>query len=87
MENYFENPLQSEENGTHIDIPTKKYYPNKCGAQTITLPYGTINSILYDGFISYIPVRCPTPEGIDSCIHVALTLWNSWDPLLFGNIS
>ena len=45
-EGSLENPLQSEENGIHIEICPKKYYPNDSGFQTVTPPDGTIITIL-----------------------------------------
>ena len=62
MEYALTNPLQSEEIVIHIDIAIKRYYYDESGAQTITLPYGTIITILYFGVLPYIPFRLPTPE-------------------------
>ena len=60
MEDSLENPLQSEENGIHIDICLENYYPDESGAQNVTLSDGTIITILYYGVLPYIPVLCPT---------------------------
>ena len=54
--------LLSEDNSIHIDIRPQKYYPDESGAQTVTLPYGTIIPILYYGVQPYIHVWRPTSE-------------------------
>ena len=87
MKSYLTNPLQSEENGIHIDICPKNYYPDHSVSHTVILPDGKIYPILYDGIIPYIPAWLPTPEDIDSCPRVAFTYRNSWDPLLLVNFS
>ena len=73
MENSLANPLQSDNNGIQINIRSNKYYGDSSGAHTITLPYGTIIPILYDGVLPYISVWHPTPEEIESCLCAALT--------------
>ena len=54
-----------------------KYCPDESGAQTVTLLYGAIINILYDGFLPYIPAWNPTPGEIDSCLYIAFTLQKS----------
>ena len=56
-----ENEPQSDYNRIHIDIHNRKYYPDDYSAQTVTIPDGTIIPILYDGILTYIPVRIPLP--------------------------
>ena len=84
MEYYLANNLQSDDSGIHIDIFTKKYYPDGSGSQIVTLPYSTIIIILYYGVLPYIPVWSPTPGEIKPCLRVEFTLRNSWDRLLLG---
>ena len=74
---YLETPLQKKYIGIHIGIRTNNNNPYEAGAQTITLPDGTIINILYDGIIPYILVWSPTLEEIDSCLCVAFKSWNS----------
>ena len=62
MENSLTTPLHIDENMIHIDIRHKKYYPEDSGAQTVTLPDGTIITIIYDGVMHYISVLHPTYE-------------------------
>ena len=85
MEDPLANTFHSEDNGIHIEILRKKYYPDKYGAHTVTLVESTIIPILYNGFLHYIPVWIPTSRKIDSCLHVAFTSWSSWEPFLLGN--
>ena len=56
------NPLQSDDNGIHIDICPNNYYTDDSSAHTVTLQYGTIIPIPYDGVLIYIPFQRPTPE-------------------------
>ena len=84
MKGSLANTLKSEENGIHIYIRTKMYYPDDSDAQTFTLLYGKIIPILYYVVQPYIPVWRPTPEEIDSCICVFFTLRKNWDPFLLG---
>ena len=60
MEDSLENPHHSDENRIYINISPKKYYPEKSGAHTVTLPDGTIINVIYDGILPYIPVWDPT---------------------------
>ena len=62
IEDSLETPLQSGENGIHIDTRTKKYYPDESDTYTVTPPDGKIIPILYDGVLPYIPVQHTTPE-------------------------
>ena len=82
IEDFLAKLLQSEDNGICIEIHPNKYYPGDFGAQTVTLSYGTIISILYDSVLPYIPVQSPTPKYIDSCLQVTFILHNSCYPVL-----
>ena len=64
MKYYLANPLQSEENGIHIDIRPKKYYPDEYVSHTVTLLDGPIIPLLYDGILPYIYGRRLTTEEI-----------------------
>ena len=51
MEDPLANTFHSEDNGIHIEILRKKYYPDKYGAHTVTLVESTIIPILYNNFL------------------------------------
>ena len=56
------------------------YYKGEEHAQTISFPNGTIIPILYDGALTFIPVRRPTPSEIENCRRLQLTSRDDWDP-------
>ena len=87
MEYPLTNKLKSGDNWIHIERPPNKYYLDESGAHTVTLTYGTIIFILYDGVLTYIHVWSPTPKEIYYCLYVAFTPRNSWEPFLSGTFS
>ena len=87
MEYYLANPLQSEDNGIHISIPPKKYYPDDSCDHTVNLLDDKNIPIIYDGILPYIHVCITRTEEIDSYICVAFTSRNSWGLFLSGTFS
>ena len=84
MDDSLANPIQSEEIGIHIDLRPRLYYPNEEKSQSIQLDDNILLPILYDGVLSYLPVRRPTPQEIDSCTKFPISSIYDWDPYKIG---
>ena len=79
------NTLHINDNGIHIYICTKNYYPDNSGYYNFTIPDGTIITILCDCVLIYIPIWSPASEEIDFCLCVAFISRNSWYQFLLGD--
>jgi hypothetical protein len=82
MEDSLLCPNQSEENGVRIDLRPKMYYPEEATAQTISVmtepPH--LFPLRHHGPLPYIPIRRPTEEEMQDCVHLELTSRDDWDP-------
>ena len=61
------NPIQAEEVGVCVDTQPKLHYPNDVGCQSLHFPDGALIPVLYEGVLTYIPIRPPTKEEVHHC--------------------
>ena len=68
MQDSLVNPIQCEDNGVHIDLRPKQFYPQlDDDCQRITFEDGTIIPLEFDGVLPCIFVRRPTHDELHHC--------------------
>ena len=78
---------QSRTNGVITDDVPKCLDPSKQSTHSIIFPDKPIHLPLQmNGPISYLPVRYPSDEEMEFCVHLDLTSDDEWDPSLFHDI-
>ena len=87
MEHSLLCPNQSRIHGVVIeDIPTFLDYYNK-STHSVYFPNEDVRlPLLLNGPVSYLPVRYPTDEEMDQCLHLDLSCNDSlWEPMSINN--
>jgi len=78
---------QCRANGVVIDDVPQCLDYHKTSTHSIWFPDEDIRMpLLMNGPISFLPVRYPTEEEMDTCIHLELTSYDEWDPKCFDGI-
>ena len=88
MEDSLVNPIQCEDNGVHIDLRPKRFYPqleDEC--QHILFHDGIRIPLEFDGVLPCIFVRRPTHNELHNCQRIQLTSEAEWDPRTIHGIT